>query len=109
MSQLGGLVRLYDLKQGVIRHAISIVLPNSALRAGWMWPAYGQDGDAATAYQGFVPMGAYLAIPSNATMPAGMSAAVKMIWTAMRDYGAYVVDRGATVADRRRSCGGERR
>ena len=29
-------------------------------------------------------------------MPAGMSAAGKMIWTAMRDYGAYVVDRGAT-------------
>jgi hypothetical protein len=97
VSQLGGLIRVYDLDQGAIRHALSVALPNSALKPGWVWPAAGQDGDAATAYQGFVPMGSFLAIPSDAPMPAGMSAAGQMIWTALRDYGAYVVDRGATA------------
>ena len=97
VSQLGGLVRAYDLSQGVIRHALSIALPNRALKAGWVWPAFGQDGDARTAYDGFVPMGSYLAIPSNAPMPAGLSPVGEMVWTALRDYGAYVVDRGATA------------
>jgi len=97
VSQLGGLIRLYDLQQGVIRHALSIALPNSALKSGWVWPAAGQDGDAASAYYGFVPMGSYLAIPSTATMPAGMSSAGQMIWTALRNYGGYVVDRGSTA------------
>jgi hypothetical protein len=97
VSQLGGLVRAHDLSQGVIRHALSIALPNGALKAGWVWPAFGQDGDARTAYAGFVPMGSYLGIPSNAPMPAGLSPVGQMIWTALRDYGAYVVDRGATA------------
>ncbi|HZP30246.1 MAG TPA: hypothetical protein VFC99_14930, partial [Acidimicrobiia bacterium] len=97
VSQLAGLLRAYDITQGAIRHALSIALPNRALKPGWVWPAAGQDGDASTAYGGFVPMGAFLAIPSDAPMPQGMSAVGQMIWTALRDYGAYVVDRGATA------------
>ena len=58
-----------------------------------MWPAFGQDSDAASAYTGFVPMGALLAIPPGTPMPAGLSPAGQMIWTALRNYGAYVVDR----------------
>ncbi|HZP27483.1 MAG TPA: hypothetical protein VFC99_00910 [Acidimicrobiia bacterium] len=97
VSQLGGLIRSYDLSSGAIRHALSWALPNSALRAGWVWPAAGQDGDAATAYGGFVPMGALVAIPRGVPMPAGMSAAGQMIWQALQTYGAYVVDRGASA------------
>jgi hypothetical protein len=41
---------------------------------------------------GWVPYGSLLAIPSNVPMPSGMSAAGQMIWTALRNYGAYVVD-----------------
>ncbi|HZP31141.1 MAG TPA: hypothetical protein VFC99_19485 [Acidimicrobiia bacterium] len=96
-SQLGGLIRLWDLQQGVIRHALDIHLPNSALQSGWVWPAAGQDGDAATAYYGFVPMGSLLAIPRNVPMPSGMSAAGQMIWHALQTYGAYVGDRGSTA------------
>ena len=93
VSQLGGLIRLADLNRGVIPHALSIALPNVTLRSGWVWPAFGQDGDGASAYTGFVPMGSLIAIPSGVPMPAGLSPAGQMIWTALRNYGAYVVDR----------------
>jgi hypothetical protein len=93
VSQLGGLIRLADLNRGVIPHALSVALPSSTLRLGWVWPAFGQDGDAASVYHGFVPMGSLLAIPSGVAMPSGLSPAGQMIWTALRDYGAYVVDR----------------
>jgi hypothetical protein len=93
VSQLGGLIRSADLALGVIPHALAVALPNGALRSGWVWPAFGQDGDAPTAYHGFVPMGSLVAIPSWMPMPGGLSHAGQMIWTALRNYGAYVVDR----------------
>jgi hypothetical protein len=65
LSQLGGTIRLSDLQSGVVTQART--------------PAG-------------VPYGALVAIPSNAVMPAGMSAAGQMIWTALRNYGAYVAD-----------------
>jgi hypothetical protein len=93
VSQLGGLIRLADLNRGVIPHALAIALPNVTLRSGWVWPAFGQDGDGAGVYSGFVPMGSLIAIPSGVSMPAGLSPAGQMIWTALRNYGGYVVDR----------------
>ncbi len=93
VSQLGGLIRGADLANGVIPHALSVALPGSTLRSGWVWPAFGQDGDASSTYSGFVPMGSLLAIPPGTPMPAGLSPAGQMIWTALRNYGAYVVDR----------------
>jgi hypothetical protein len=36
---------------------------------------------------------ALFAIPTDATMPEGLSAAEQMIWRALRDYGAYYADR----------------
>ena len=69
VSQLGGLIRSADLALGVIPHALAVALPNSTLRSGWVWPAFGQDGDGASIYSGFVPMGALVAIPSDVPMP----------------------------------------
>lgn len=93
VSQLGGLIRLGDLEKGVIPHALGIALPNRTLQSGYVWPAYGQDGDARSAYYGFVPMGSLVAIPSWIPMPTGLSRAGQMIWYALSHYGAYVVDR----------------
>ena len=93
VSQLGGLIRSADLGLGVIPHALAIALPNSALQSGFVWPAFNQDGDGASNYSGFVPMGGLLAIPASVPMPPGMTAAGQMIWTALRNYGGYVVDR----------------
>jgi hypothetical protein len=92
MSQLGGLVRLWDLQHGVIPHALQIALSGTILNKTYVWPALSADATASV-NTGFVPEGALLAIPADATMPAGMSAAGQMIWTALRDYGAYVNDR----------------
>jgi hypothetical protein len=93
ISQLAGLIRVADLERGAIPHALAIALPNRTLRKGFVWPAYGQDGDAWRAYQGFVPMGALVAIPSWVQAPPGLSPAGRMVWTALQRYGAYVVDR----------------
>jgi hypothetical protein len=93
VSQLAGLIRVADLQKRVIPHALSIALPDRALRYGYVWPAFGQDGNAASAYRGFVPMGSLLAIPPGVSMPAGLSPPGQMIWYALSHYGAYVVDR----------------
>jgi hypothetical protein len=77
----------------VIPHALALALPNRTLRSGYVWPAYGQDGDAANTYRGFVPMGSLVAIPSWVPMPSGLSPVGQMIWNALSHYGAYVVDR----------------
>jgi hypothetical protein len=91
LSQLGGTIRLSDLQSGVIPHALQIIMAATVLGKTSVWPAMGVDGYAGS-NTGWVPYGALVAIPSNAVMPAGMSAAGQMIWTALRNYGAYVAD-----------------
>jgi hypothetical protein len=90
-SQLGGVIRLSDLQSGTIPHALQMIMASTVLSKTAVWPAVSVDGYA-NSNTGFVPYGALVGIPSNAVMPAGMSAAGQMIWTALRNYGAYVVD-----------------
>jgi hypothetical protein len=93
MSQLGGLIRTWDLQQGVIRHALQFIAAPTVLNNQVVWPAVSADSYiTGNPNRGFVPYGSLLAIPSNAVMPSGMSAAGQMIWKALRDYGAYVND-----------------
>jgi len=91
LSQLGGLIRLHDLDEGVIPHALQMGCSPLVLSPAVVWPAL--SGDAfKNGNLGFVPYGALLAIPSDVPMPAGMSAVGQMIWTALRNYGAYCAD-----------------
>jgi hypothetical protein len=90
-SQLAGTIRLADIQKGVIPHALQIINAATILAKTAVWPATGVDGYAGS-NTGFLPYGALVAIPSNATMPSGMSAVGQMIWTALRNYGAYVSD-----------------
>jgi hypothetical protein len=93
MSQLGGLIRTWDLQQGVIRHALQFIGAPTVLSNQVVWPALSADGYiSSNPNPGFVPYGGLLAIPSNVPMPAGLSGAGQMIWKALRDYGAYVND-----------------
>jgi hypothetical protein len=97
MSPLGGLIRTWDLQQGVIRHALQLIAAPTVLNNQVVWPAITPDSYITTnPNTGFVPYGGLLAIPSNAVMPTGMSAAGQMIWTALRNYGAYVNDSQGT-------------
>jgi hypothetical protein len=91
VSQLGGLVRLHDIQQGVIPHALQIICSPLVLSPAVAWPALSGD-DFKETNTGFIPYGGLVAIPSDAPMPEGLSEAGQMIWTALRDYGAYCVD-----------------
>lgn len=112
MSAIGGTVRLGELVQGgVIRHALKINLychTNIALNQdgtpGYRWPATSADGYAADSannptgfYNGKISameIGALLAIPAKINIDALQfeTPAAKILATAFKNYGAYIVD-----------------
>jgi len=118
-SALGGLIRQWELDRGEIRHALALAITGSQLAAGPVWPATSEDGDAAAAYHGAVPMGTYAAIPAAIDVRGlGLSREGVALALAMQRYGVYVVDRsgafalyaepsvhGAQLADLRRDVG----
>lgn len=85
-----------------IRHALKIGLPNSKLKAGQVWPASHQDGDAGSAYSGQCPMGSMMVYDAGAPLPnvsnqltgttASRNVARAIAWT-MQNFGAYVLIR----------------
>jgi hypothetical protein len=95
-SPMAGLLTGPEIAAGEIEHALAIALPNSMLARGWVAPALKEDGDAATAYFGSIPMGSRLVVPPTATMPSGLSALGQKIWRAARRYGFLVVDRAGS-------------
>ncbi len=98
-SLLGGLIRCSELRRGIIRHAIAMILSPTQLRRGAtvasqkVWPATSTDGGGHNAYSGEVPMGALVGIPPSVDLsglrlsPAGLTLA-----RAYQQYGGYVVD-----------------
>src|SRR5262249_22593805 len=65
MSQLGGLIRSWDLQQGAIRHALQLIAAPTVLSNQVVWPAMSADSYiTGNPNPGFVPYGGLLAIPS---------------------------------------------
>jgi outer membrane biosynthesis protein TonB len=91
LSQLGGLIRRWDLQRGVIAHALQFGAAATILNSTAVWPAKSVDAYAKS-NTGFLPYGSLFAIPKDAVMPAGLSPVGEMIWTALRDYGGYIAD-----------------
>lgn len=101
-SLLGGLIRCHELDQGVIPHAIAMVISPTQLRKGAtaaeqkVWPATTTDNDGRNGYAGAIPMGALFAIPPFVDLtkldltPEGMALA-----RAYATFGGYVVDAAA--------------
>ena len=104
LSSIGGSIRLGELTNNQpISHALKLdiwgqkYLYYSAAVPGYRWPAYIADANAANQYHGTNPklvQGALLAIPTGTTAaslnlqtPAGQK-----LFSALQDYGAYVVD-----------------
>jgi len=103
LSSIGGSIRLGELTNTQpIRHALKInlwgqkYLYYSAAVPGYRWPATNADANAAKQYHGTNPklvLGSLLAIPPitpaslNLQTPAG-----KKLFSALKNYGAYVVD-----------------
>jgi hypothetical protein len=90
-SALGGLIRTWELQQGSIRHALAMAVPRRDMMHGPVWPANSEDGNAT--YGGSLPMGSLVSIPSTVDLNSlGLSPGGLAIATALRDYGAYLVD-----------------
>jgi hypothetical protein len=90
-SALGGLIRTWELQQGSIRHALAMAVPRSDMVHGPVWPANSEDGNAT--YTGSLPMGSLVSIPSTVDLNSlGLSPGGLAVATALRDYGAYLVD-----------------
>jgi hypothetical protein len=92
-SGFGGLLRVWEIKKGEIRHALTFLLPYSRLKHGPVWPSAREDYWGFRDYKGNVPIGTLIAIPPNvdvtklALSPSGVALA-----RALQDYGAYCDD-----------------
>lgn len=108
-----GVIRDYDVfTLGAIPHALNLWLLNTDLFAntphgtggqgtGWVFPAWGQDGDANSGkagaqYLGNIPIGARLGIPRTTVKPA-LSANGSMIWDALVTFGGFVTNRSGNA------------
>jgi hypothetical protein len=106
LSSLGGTIRLGELvPDGAIRHAMKVSVNNKLYLAynndgtpGFRWPARKSDGGASTNYQGKVPaleMGALLALKPDFDVLQLRTEPARIIATAFKNFGAYVVDETA--------------
>jgi hypothetical protein len=97
VSGMGGPLRNWELQAAAagdvhaIKHTVGLAMSSHVLDATYVWPAYANDSFAGT-NSGFMPEGAFMAIPSNAAMPGGLNNVAKAVWQALHDYGAYAVD-----------------
>jgi hypothetical protein len=89
---------------GAIRHALKVSVNKLYLAyndndsRGFRWPARKSDGGSDTNYQGNVPaleMGALLALQPDVDVLQLRTEPARMIATAFKNYGAYVVDETA--------------
>ena len=62
-SGMGGLIRVWEIQQLQIRHALVYLLPFANLKHGPVWPSSREDYVGPTKYTGNVPIGQLAAIP----------------------------------------------
>lgn len=97
MSLIAGVLRNWELQAAdlgdihAIKHPISLGMSGLVLNKTYTWPAFATDSFAPS-NTGFMPAGAFMAIPMSAVMPTNLGNVGKAIWQALRDYGAYQVD-----------------
>lgn len=92
-SAVGGLIRSWEVKAGVIHHALAVALSAGQLATGPVAPATSEDSGASASYTGLIHMGTRVAIPRSVVLSSlGLSQAGLMVATALQVYGALVVD-----------------
>jgi hypothetical protein len=97
-SAIRGLMRIWEIQAGSIKHALAFAMPPSLMAKGPVWPATTEDG-ANNLYTGNVHMGSLFAIPASVNVNnLGLNAQGLMVAHALQDYGAYLVDMGGNFA-----------
>lgn len=97
---LAGTIRKTDVMRRTFRHASLITLPDGSLKKGWIWPALGEDANAATAYSGNVPMGSWVSVLPDLDVASVCTSDVGRAWAeqSLKRFGAAVGDRSKTRA-----------
>lgn len=113
-SNIGGVIRLYDMAQGAIRHAVALsyggnqlgyqgggAVPGATKSQQFVWPASNVDQDWLTSYTGNIRIGTLFAIPPgvdvtkiNDANGVPITGVNLMLARAFQDYGGYVAARG---------------
>lgn len=90
-----GIVRISDLRKGVIPYALAFALPKT-LRGAWVAPGTRTDGNQGAGNTdtdpNAAPMGQLFRLDPAYQIPAGTVPLIRMMLEAARDYGVYVVD-----------------
>jgi hypothetical protein len=89
-SMLAGLLVEEETKTGTIAHALQLVCDEVLIKPNATGEAINSDGWSDT---GIVQEADRLAIPRNASKPSGLSPLGEASWIALREYGAFVVDK----------------
>jgi hypothetical protein len=92
-SGMGGVLRVWEIHVGAIRHALTFMLPFNRLKHGPVWPSSREDFFGARVYTGHVPIGTLIAIPSDVDIGAlALTPAGHVLARALQDFGAYCDD-----------------
>jgi hypothetical protein len=93
ISRLAGVVRTFEMRQGVINHAL-VFSTNNACHGVYRFPAGTTDGSSLRS--SCIPEGARIQLdPSiNVDAIANMTAGERMVAKALQKYGAYAIDNG---------------
>lgn len=94
LPHAGHLIKLAELKAGVIPHVIGITTPNIPNR--WVWPAQRCDSGGPF-YPDSPPEGTRYRLPADFIIPASAAPLTRMVMQAIKDYGIVQYDRGENV------------
>jgi hypothetical protein len=96
-SGFGGLIRVAELKEHHIPHAVTFLLSYERLKHGSVWPSSREDYWGVRDYKGSVPIGTLIAIPQAVDIHAlGLTPSGLALAQALQDYGAYCDDSAAS-------------
>ena len=89
---IGGTILLSELKQGIIPHELALAIPQ-ATKGVFVWPAQRSDGYVT----GGIPEGTRFRFAPNVYINPSWPPLLKMIVTAIRDYGMVIRDQAGAV------------
>jgi hypothetical protein len=91
-----GLIRVGEMNQGRIPHALALVVDQTLLSNNMQWPATQIDSDTSEHVSGGLVYGALYAIPANIDVTQlGLTPGGLTLAHALQDYGAVIADQGA--------------